>query len=352
MKVINFLSFLFLGFLIIGPQTLQAADLETSFDFRFRYEFTDDDSKLEKRRRSRIRTRLGAQYSPYKDFIIKIRFATAEANTTSANQTLGHDFTLSDIGMDQLFIDYNLSDNSSVALGKISNPFFKPNKSQLLFDGDYNPKGVSLNIDRDDYFANIGLFKFDEHSSKAIDIRGFQIGLNNKLSSQTSFKLALAQYNFDNIKGRPASEVTWNGKVFGNPVDTNDNYLNNYNVTNLSAEIKTKLGGSSIPTTIFLDVARNSKADQEDTGFLIGMKLTLNDLWKVTYLYKDVENNAVFGAIVDSNFGGGGVGHKGHQLNISYSFSKKFSIELTWFDNQNKMNIDYNKMFIDFKYKL
>ena len=352
MKMISFLSFLFIGLLIIDSQSTQAADLETSFDFRFRYEYTDDDSKLEKRRRNRIRTRLGAQYSPYKELKIKIRFATAEANTTSANQTLGHDFTLSDMGMDQLSIDYALSDNSSVGLGKISNPFFKPNKSQLLFDGDYNPKGISLNIDRDDYFAKIGLFKFDEHSFKAVDIRGLQIGLDNKLSSQTSVKVALAQYNFDHIKGRPASEVTWNGKVFGNPVDANNNYLNNYYITNLSAEIKTKLGASSIPTTIFLDIARNSKADQEDTGFLIGGKLTLNDLWKVTYLYKDVENNAVFGAIVDSDFGGGGVGHKGHQLNIGYNFSKKLSLELTWFDNQKKMNIDYKKMFIDFKYKL
>ena len=116
--------------------------------------------------------------------------------------------------------------------------------------------------------------------------------------------------------------------------------------------MKTRIGSDLLPITYFVDFAKNSKADENDTAFLIGAKLTLNDLWKVTYFYKDAEANAVFAALVDSDFGGGGVGHKGHQLNLSYNFSKKLSVELTWFDNQKKMNIDYKKMFIDFKYKL
>ena len=32
-----------------------------------------------------------------------VRFATAEENTTSRNQTLGTGFTVSDIGMDQMY---------------------------------------------------------------------------------------------------------------------------------------------------------------------------------------------------------------------------------------------------------
>tara|TARA_B100000959_G_scaffold136710_1_gene143812 strand:+ start:2818 stop:3657 length:840 start_codon:yes stop_codon:yes gene_type:complete len=277
--------------------------------------------------------------------------STAEKNTTGANQTLGHDFSLSDIGMDQLYINYSLMGNTYISLGKMTNPFFKPNKSELLFDGDYNPEGLALSFNKDNIFGNIGFFKFDESSSKTSNILGFQIGLSNKITNQTSYKVALAQYNFDDIKGRAASDITWNGKIFGNPVDANNNYLNNYNITNLSAEIKTTLGMGAIPTTIFLDFARNSKAHENDLGFQIGTKLTLSDLWNVVYLYKDVENNAVFGALTHSDFGGGGVGHKGHQLNVGYIFSKKLSIELTWFDNKKKMEIDYKKAFIDLKYK-
>ncbi len=349
--MIHSLSFLFLGLIIIPLQSTQASNLETSYDFRYRFEYTDDNSKLTKRRRHRIRTRLGAQYSPNERLKIKIRFATAEENTTGANQTLGHDFSLSDIGMDQLYINYSLMGNTYISLGKMTNPFFKPNKSELLFDGDYNPEGLALSFNKDNIFGNIGFFKFDESSSKTSNILGFQIGLSNKITNQTSYKVALAQYNFDDIKGRAASDITWNGKIFGNPVDANNNYLNNYNITNLSAEIKTTLGTDTIPTTIFLDFVRNSKAHENDLGFQIGTKLTLSDLWNVVYLYKDVENNAVFGALTHSDFGGGGVGHKGHQLNVGYIFSKKLSIELTWFDNKKKMEIDYKKAFIDLKYK-
>jgi len=349
--MIHSLSFLFLGLLIIHPQSTQASSVETSFDFRFRYEYTDDDSQSAKRRQNRIRTRLGAQYSPNERLKIKIRFATAEEITTAANQTLGHGFSLSDIGMDQLYMNYALMDNTFISLGKMTNPFFKPNKSELLFDADYNPEGVALSFNKDNIFGNIGLFKLNESSSKTSNIIGFQIGLGNTISNQTSYKIALAQYNFDNIKGRPASEITWNGKIFGNPVDANNNYLNNYNVTNLSAEVKTKLGIDAMPTTIFLDFARNSKAHKDNMGFQIGAKLTLSDLWKVTYLYKDVEKNAVFGALTHSDFGGGGADHKGYQLNVGYTFSKKLSIELTWFNNKKKMEIDYKKAFIDLQYK-
>ena len=336
----------------IFPQSLSASEVTTSYDFRFRYEYTDDSSKSSKRRRNRIRSRLGFQYSDNERLKIKIRLATAEENTTSANQTLGTGFTLSDIGMDQAYIDYLLTASSSVSLGKIANPFFKPNKSQLLFDGDYNPEGIAIGHKKAGFFGNIGLIKFDEGGPKAVNIIGLQAGLNKKVSADTSYKIAVAQYNFDDIKGRPASDITWNGKLFGNPVDANNYYLNNYNVTNLSAEMKTTIGSDLLPITYFVDFAKNSKAEENDTAFLIGAKLTLNDRWKATYFYKDAEANAVFAALVDSDFGGGGVGHKGHQLNLSYNFSKKLSVELTWFDNQKKMNIDYKKMFIDFKYKL
>ena len=350
-KMIHSLSFLFLGLFIIHSDSTQASNIETSFDFRFRYGYTDDDSKSAKRRRNRIHTRLGAQYSPNERLKIKIRFATAEENTTGANQTLGHDFSLSDIGMDQLYINFSLMDDTYISLGKMTNPFFKPNKSELLFDGDYTPEGVALSFNEGDIFGNIGFFKFDESSSKTSNILGFQIGLSNKITNQTSYKIALAQYNFDDIKGRSASDITWNGNIFGNPVDANNNYLNNYNVTNFSAEIQTKLGTETIPTTIFLDFARNSEAHENDLGFQIGAKLTLSDLWNVAYLYKDVEKNAVFGALTHSDFGGGGVGHKGHQLNVGYTFSKKLSIEFIWFDNKKEMKIDYKKAFFDLKYK-
>jgi hypothetical protein len=326
--------------------------VEVNYDFRYRYEYTDDESKAATRRRNRIRARLGVEYKPTEKLEIKIRLATAEEKSTSANQTLGHDFSLSDIGMDQFYFDYAIDQNSKLVFGKQPNPFFKSNKSQVIFDNDFNPEGMVYQFRKGMYFSTLGIFSYDKKPSESVSIDGFQIGLSNSFSDATSFKLALAQYKFDKIKGRPASEITWNGKIFGNPEDANGNYLNNFNVTNISAEIKTTIGTQSIPSLFFIDIVNNKDAKDHERGFQAGIKLNFNKLWKVTYLYKDVEKNAVFGALVDSTFGGGGSGHKGHQMTISYPLSKKLTFDFTWFDNKKKMEFDYQKALLDFKYKL
>lgn len=326
--------------------------VEVNYDFRYRYEYTDDESKAATRRRNRIRARLGVEYKPSDKLKIKIRLATAEEKSTSANQTLGHDFSLSDIGMDQFYFDYAIDQNSKLVFGKQPNPFFKSNKSQVIFDNDFNPEGMVYQFRKGMYFSTLGIFSYDKKPSESVSIDGFQIGLSNSFSDATSFKLALAQYKFDKIKGRPASEITWNGKIFGNPADANGNYLNNFNVTNISAEIKTTIGTQSIPSLFFIDIVNNKDAKDHERGFQAGIKLNFNKLWKVTYLYKDVEKNAVFGALVDSTFGGGGSGHKGHQMTISYPLSKKLTFDFTWFDNKKKMEFDYQKALLDFKYKL
>ena len=192
----------------------------------------------------------------------------------------------------------------------------------------------------------------DEHESvDAISINGLQIGISSKTKAGAKFKIALARYTFDDIHGKPISEITWNGKIFGNPIDANENYLNDYAVNNISAEISTNVGSKKIPTVFFIDWVNNSDANSDDKGFQIGLQLAFIDAWKLAYFYKDAEKNAVFGALTDSNFGGGGAGHKGHVINLSYAFSKNFSTEFTWFNNDKKMTIDYTKIFLDLKYK-
>ena len=99
-------------------------------------------------------------------------------------------------------------------------------------------------------------------------------------------------------------------------------------------------------------IFNNSDADENDRGFQSGLSLKINEKWKFTYLFKDIESDSTFGALTHSYFGGGGAGHKGHQFNLSYPITERFSVDLVWFDNKKKMITDYNKIFVDFKYKL
>jgi len=326
--------------------------IEFKGDFRYRYEFIDDASKDSSSRKNRIRGRFAAIARVNEKLKINLRFATDEENPTGANQDLGHDFSLKDIGLDQYYFAYSISENTSIWGGKIENPYFKASKSELIFDGDYNPEGLVLQFKKGMVFGSLGAFSMDEHESvDDISIAGFQVGISNKTSTGAKYKIALARYSFDDIRGRPASEVTWNGKIFGNPTDASQNYLNDYILNNLTAEISTNMGSRKTPTVFFVDWVTNNDASIDDKGYQIGFKVSLTDAWKITYLYKDVEKNAIFGALTNADFGGGGVGHKGHVVNLGYAFSKKFSFEFTWFENEKNRTTDYQRMFLDLKYK-
>ena len=326
--------------------------IEFRGDFRYRYEFIDDDSKDSSSRRNRIRSRFAAIARVNEKLKINLRFATAEENPTGANQDLGHDFSFKDIGPDQFYFDYSISDSASIWGGKIENPYFKANKSELIFDGDYNPEGLALQFKKGMIFGSLGAFSMDAHASADdISIAGFQVGISNKTSAGAKYKIALARYSFDDIHGRPASEITWNGKLFGNPIDASGNYLNNYTLSNFSAEINTNIGAQEIPAIFFIDWVNNTEADSDDSGYQVGLKLSLVDSWNVTYFYQDLEENAVFGALTSSNFGGGGAGHKGHAIKLNYEFSKNLSAEFTFFDNDKNMTTDYTRIFLDLKYK-
>ena len=176
------------------------------------------------------------------------------------------------------------------------------------------------------------------------------MGWSKKINDLTKAKISFAIYDFDKLNEFSPSVITFNGKNFGNSLDENGNYLYDFSLKNLSLEIKTSL--MSMPATFFLDMVKNSDADQNDSGFQSGLSLVISDKWKFTYLYKDIESDSTFGALTHSDFGGGGTNHKGHQFNLSYPVTKRFSVDVVWFDNKKKMTVDYNKLFLDFKYKL
>ena len=85
--------------------------------------------------------------------------------------------------------------------------------------------------------------------------------------------------------------------------------------------------------------------------FLLEISGNINEINIIKYAKTGVDYISI-GALTHSDFGGGGTNHKGHQFNLSYPVTKRFSVDVVWFDNKKKMTLDYNKLFLDFKYKL
>ena len=67
--------------------------------------------------------------------------ATGGDDPVSTNQTLGGGGSTKDVRLDLAYGKWQATDNIYLAAGKIKNPFYRPQKTAFMWDGDYNPEG-------------------------------------------------------------------------------------------------------------------------------------------------------------------------------------------------------------------
>ena len=122
------------------------------------------------------------------------------------------------------------------------------------------------------------------------------------------------------------------------------------------AEYKFKLGGKSV--AIFGDYAHNTKADENDTGYLFGVKYgsaKAKGQWDVAWFYEKLEADAVLVLLTDSDFGGGGTDAKGNVFQGTYAFHERWNFKATYFLNQNNLASgnarDFDRLQLDMNFK-
>ena len=107
-------------------------------DFRYRYENIEEEGK-DGRNRNRIRARaaLVADVTPTVE--VGLGLATGGDDPVSANVTLGGGGSKKEINLDLAYFDWSGLANTNVLGGKFSNYLVKPQKTALLWDGDWRP---------------------------------------------------------------------------------------------------------------------------------------------------------------------------------------------------------------------
>jgi hypothetical protein len=240
--------------------------------------------------------------------------------------------------------------------GKFKNPFFKPGKHPLLWDGDYRPEGLAYTYDNGKWFANAG-FMFLESDNKAgaqdtASFWGGQIGFREELGDATKLTAGLSYFDV----GAAGKQPFFDDGFFGNSVisnGVNDVYQYNFQEVELFSELSFSLGG--LPSTVFFDWVQNQDADDNDTGFAIGAtfgKAKKPGTWKASYIYQDLEADAALGLTTDSDFGGGGSSTSGHLIKTSYAFRDDASVSISYFINEKgDLETDYNRLQLDIKLK-
>ena len=102
---------------------------------------------------------------------------------------------------------------------------------------------------------------------------------------------------------------------------------------------------------------QNQDAGEFDSGYALGFKYgkaSPKGSWEFSYVYQDVEADAVFGLLTDSDFGGVGTDVSGHIFKAAYAIANNWNAHLTYLSNQIDANAgnehDYDRLQLDLKF--
>jgi len=328
-------------------------------DFRPRLELIDRDADslgqpVDERRRGRFRARLGltAEVNDSVDFIFEL--ATGGDNPVSTNQSFDTGFTRKEIGVNLAYADWHATEDLSVQIGKVKNPWHRAGDHHLVWDSDLNPEGLVVNYEHNGFFGAIGGFGVEERSSTDDTLLlSLQGGYEFKLSQDASLTAGLSYYAYTNMIG---NSPFWDGVPYGNTVDANGDFVYDYRMVEAFAEYETTIG--DLPFSLFVDYIRNTEAPAFDTGYAFGGKIgkvRQPGDWEASIAYQDLERDAVVALFTDSDFGGGGTDATGFTIKAKYGLSKSWDFGGTLFVNEIEENIgnptDYLRLQIDFEFK-
>jgi hypothetical protein len=199
----------------------------------------------------------------------------------------------------------------------------------------------------------IGLWADESSQDDDSFVLGGQLAWAQALSSRVNLLAGVGYFNYADIEGEP---VLFDGNPRGNSVDLAGNYLNGYEELELFAELSFQV--ADLPVTMIVDYVSNLAADDFDTGYALGGKVSLptgNGSLQLSYIYQDLEADAVLAMLTDSDFIGGGTDGKGHILRAGYSLTEQITLNGTLFLNERGGNLgeeeDYERLQLDISFK-
>ena len=338
-------------------------------DLRYRNEQIKQEFVAGDRDRDRIRARLGVVAKVNDTVTAEVQFTTGESlsaggygDARSPNQTLTDANSRKRVWFDTAFIQWKPNANWTATLGKQRYPWIRP-ANVLFFDGDINPEGMSVNWQQgaDGLFATAFWVQLAERNTGASGgadstMAGGQFGWRGPIGGSARLTVAGGYFDHGAVEGYNAvQDGTLPGNAFGNTTTTSTAVCrmalatciaDDYNIYEALAELTFQVGGK--PLTFVGDYAKNNKADFGttfkglDTAFAVGAqygRVSTFNTWEIGYLYQKVENDALYGQWVDSDFGGGSTGTKGHVFRFGYGLGRNFRFNTTYFMNDTNIDV-------------
>ena len=334
-------------------------------DVRVRHQeiyYEGNDNKYQQR----YRIRMGVSYDITDDLIFVAQTSSGRGNPTSGNVKFTDGLSIDKFKVDVLDLEYKF-DKSWLRAGKSKHYFYRPMKTQLIWDNDIRPEGVTYGY-KDGDRATGGVWKVHrdegDNNPLADDIYYFAAQYIKKLNynESTTFNLGGGYHHYEGVKGNIA---TYKKGSLGNSLNENMTYQHDYRVLELTGEVQFKdvLGKPfKFATVLAYNTAVGNDNLGYDFSFQWGSAKKNNLDWQLGYTYRDVPKNAVYGAHNDSDFIGGGTDGKGHiftgkmKLNpqLYTAFHYQISDNYKQLDQgtevqqvSEKENADYTRLMVD-----
>jgi hypothetical protein len=355
--------------------TMAQAKAALSFtgDLRYRYEMFDVQYVDRDRERDRIRARFGANFRVNDTISGRLALATGTPDPRSTNQTLTDTNTRKDIDVDMAYVTWAPTSSLKVTAGK--QPFAWTRTGSLFYDGDINVEGVSANFASGNFFASTWYDWLAERALSFTNVTtgtntdsilfGAQVGYRVPLSDSVRLTLAASYFDYDSVQGY---NTFFGGSSFGNTTVVGVNngcsrtlaagtacLASDFNVLQGFADLTASLGGK--PLRFFIDYAQNQEAEinataQEklDTAYAAGISYgaasAAKGTWEFGVLYQQIEKDALFGQLLDSDFGDGNTDAKGFVFRGGYTVARNWTLNATLFLNELFNDVPQNGVVV------
>ena len=342
-----------------------AEKIKLKGDLRLRRQYQKADPEIGKsssRERYRYRLRLGANAQVNDQVKVGLGFASGKDDARSTNETLDGGFSTKDIRLDYAFAEWTPGDWGSVVGGKFKRKPYLWAPTDMLWDGDVNPEGLSVHLHMKNSlgtaYGNAGHWLLEENKSVSDDPTLTYAQLGHKFKFGNMFAhLAGTYYAFDGMK-----EAGVIGKRKGyNTLTATDKYMFDYDALGLSAEVGVQdvwLPGKMF--AVFTDYVKNDDSN-EDRGVAFGFKfgdrkVSNRHTWQFKYINADLEADAFPDFLPDSDRLGGNTGVQSNEFVFQYAIAKNIILALDYYDSERNVpgkTDDEEKLFqsdISFKF--
>jgi len=328
-------------------------------DLRYRNESFDVQYVDRNRDRDRIRARLNAIFRVNDTISGQFAITTGSTDPRSGNQTLDGQNARKDFDLDLAYVTWAPNASWKVTGGKQKYPWVRT--GSLFFDNDVNPEGLAVGFSQGNLFVNA---YYDWLAERALSFSaptgtntdsimfGAQVGYKVPISDTVKLTLAATYFDFDGVQGY---NPLFGGSAFGNTTTTSAAVCNrtlaagtacllsDYNVMELFGDMTASVGGK--PLRFFIDYAKNDGAEVNpvaakklDTAYAAGISYNaataVKGTWEVGLLYQKIEKDALFGQLLDSDYGDGNTDTKGFVIRGGYTLARNWTLNATLFLNE------------------